>query len=202
MLVVALLRMFTALEPPIDDNACGVVCGICASSRASDERVDPAEHPTMHGVDTEAAEQVFHIADRQQVILAPSTRSSSCLHSLKSKTAVTNADQQLPGARQLTEPAATSGRQPWSILQMTATQVVKSVFLPRSGNVAVFSCNVCKTKWHLPRLQMLTLMHRRRRRRRRTRPRPCVHARYTRFCSTRSARGVSRTRSRWVSWTF
>ena len=32
--------------------------------------VDPAAHPDLHGIDTEAAEQVFHIASRWQIVLS------------------------------------------------------------------------------------------------------------------------------------
>jgi hypothetical protein len=32
--------------------------------------VDPAEHSTLEGVDTEAAEQIFHVANRWQVVLS------------------------------------------------------------------------------------------------------------------------------------
>lgn len=32
--------------------------------------VDPADHPTLLGIDTEAAEQVFHIASRWQIMLS------------------------------------------------------------------------------------------------------------------------------------
>eukprot|EP00974_Lingulodinium_polyedra_P073858 7153043-Lingulodinium_polyedra.AAC.1 len=32
--------------------------------------VDPGSHPELRGVDTEAAEQIFHIASRWQIILS------------------------------------------------------------------------------------------------------------------------------------
>lgn len=34
------------------------------------EGVDPIEHPVLKGVDTEAAEQIFHVAERWQVVLS------------------------------------------------------------------------------------------------------------------------------------